>query len=383
VASRDHNGDENPSRVGYFAAIFVSALGHVAIFAFVFFIAPRFLHPADAAPPAYTVKIVDNIPAGDLGTHLPRINRHTANESKAAAPKPEESKVKTEAPKPEKLALNEEKNALNINAKPTDAPTETPTPTIEPTVAPTIEPTPEPTVEPAPSLEPPIEATEEPTVAPTPTPEPTPAPTKTKHPTPKPTPVKAHNRPKAGSTVAMIASTPSVAARMAQLKRKLREEQAKELAKNPPPDDEDEEEDETEMPDNTATGPAGGGPVVSSNPPSEGKGYGIGGPGEGSAGILKDPEFLIYYKTVQDQIKKAWTFTGGSNDLTATVSFAIGPDGALLGLKIGTSSNDSAFDDSVIRAIRRAAPFPAPPEKFRDDFSSGIQARFQLGELKS
>jgi TonB family protein len=122
--------------------------------------------------------------------------------------------------------------------------------------------------------------------------------------------------------------------------------------------------------------------VVANIPPSEGKGYGIGS-GAGSAGILKDPDFLLYYKTVQDQIKKAWTFTGGSNDLTATVSFAIGPDGALLGSKIGTSSNDGAFDDSVIRAIRRAAPFPAPPEKFRDDFSSGIEARFKLGELKS
>jgi hypothetical protein len=37
----------------------------------------------------------------------------------------------------------------------------------------------------------------------------------------------------------------------------------------------------------------------------------------------------------------------------------------------------------VIRAIRRAAPFPAPPEKFRDQFSAGIKAVFQLGELKS
>ncbi|HSY77986.1 MAG TPA: energy transducer TonB, partial [Verrucomicrobiae bacterium] len=107
------------------------------------------------------------------------------------------------------------------------------------------------------------------------------------------------------------------------------------------------------------------------------------GSGKGSLGILQDPEFLLYYKTVQDQIKKAWTFTGGSNDLTATVNFAIGPDGTLTALKIGTSSNDATFDDSVMRAIRRAAPFPAPPEKFRDQFSSGIKAVFQLGELKS
>jgi TonB family protein len=375
VASQDHNGDENPSRLGYFAAIFVSALGHVAIFALVFFIAPRFLHPAEAAPPAYTVKIVDNIPAGDLGTHLPRINRHAPNESKAAAPKPEESKVKNEPAKTEKLALNEDTNALKINAKPTDAPTETPTPTPEPTVAPTVDATPEPTVEPAPSLEPNIEGTEEPTIAPTP--EPTHQPTK--HATPKPTPEKARNRPKAGSTVAKIAATPSVAQRMAKLRRQLFEAHVKELAKNATSEDEDDDDD-TDMSDTTAKGPAGGGPVVASNA-SEGKGYGV-GPGEGSAGILKDPEFLLYYKTVQDQIKKAWTFTGGSNDLTATVDFAIGPDGTLIGLKIGTSSNDGAFDDSVIRAIRRAAPFPAPPDKFKDQFSAGIRAVFQLGELK-
>ena len=39
-------------------------LGHV-VFAFVFFIAPRWLHSEDKAPPAYTVKIVDALPAGD------------------------------------------------------------------------------------------------------------------------------------------------------------------------------------------------------------------------------------------------------------------------------------------------------------------------------
>ena len=217
MASPDHNGDENPSRLGYFAAIFVSALGHLAIFSFVFFIAPRFLHPAEAAPPAYTVKIVDNIPAGDLGTHLPPINRAAATESKSAAPKPAEAQVKTQPAKTE-LALNEDKNALKINAKPTEAPTETPTPTPEPTVARTIEPTPEATVEPAPSLEPNLEATEEPTIAPTP--EPTKQPRK--HATPKPTPDRTRNRPKSGSTVAKIAATPSVAQRMAKLRSEER-----------------------------------------------------------------------------------------------------------------------------------------------------------------
>jgi TonB family protein len=374
VASPDHNGDENPSRLGYFAAIFVSAIGHIAIFAFVFFIAPRFLHPAEAAPPAYTVKIVDNIPAGDLGTHLPPINRHSSNEPKTAAPKPQESRVKNEPPKPEKLALNEDKNALKINAKPSEEPAPTATPTPEPTV----EPTPEPSSEPTTALEPPLEESPEPSVEATPSPTPEPTHQPTRHATPKSTPDRVRNRPKGESTVAKIASTPSVAARMAKLRHDLLEHHLKDLANNPPPDDDDD--DDTDEPEMADKGPAGGGPVVAPNA-IEGKGRGI-GTGEGSLGILKDPEFLLYYKTVQDQIKTAWTFTGGSNDLTATVDFAIGADGTLTGLKIGTSSNDSAFDDSVLRAIRRAAPFPAPPEKFRDQFSAGIKAVFQLGELK-
>ena len=164
------------------------------------------------------------------------------------------------------------------------------------------------------------------------------------------------------------------------LRRRLLAEHVKELAKNPPPEDEDERRYRHAR--HAIRRVRQGEDPSSQVSASEGAGYGVGA-GKGSVGILQDPEFLLYYKTVQEQIKKSWTFTGGSNDLTATVDFAIGPDGALTAVKIGTSSNDSAFDDSVIRAIRRAAPFPAPPEKFRDQFSSGIKALFQLGELKS
>jgi len=130
VAAPDRNEDAAPSRAGYFAAIIVSALGHLALFALVFFVAPRYLHQPDAPPPAYTVKIVDNIPAGDLGTHLPRINRHRTQEAKAE-PKPEQPKVKVEPPKPPDLAPNDDKNALALNTKKLESPTETPTP--EPT----------------------------------------------------------------------------------------------------------------------------------------------------------------------------------------------------------------------------------------------------------
>jgi TonB family protein len=356
VAAPDRNEDELPSRAGYFAAIIVSALGHLGLFALVFFVAPRYLHQPDAPPPAYTVKIVDNIPAGDLGTHLPRINRHRSEEAKAE-PKPEEPKVKVEPPKPPDLAPNDDKNALALNTKKLDTPTETPTP--EPTVEPTPEPTPMPTE----------------------TPKPTPKPKK--HATPKPTPQASKRHPKAEASI--VIAKAAVEKALVALRKKNFEDHVKAVAKAAAEEKKNDDEDMDDGSDNeSADNPgdsSGGGPVAGSVA-TAGKGYGV-GPGEGSQGILKDPEFLLYYNTVQDQIKKAWTFTGGSNDLTATVDFAIGADGTLTGAKIGDSSKDSAFDDSVIRAIRRAAPFPAPPDKYRDLFSSGIKANFQLGELKS
>jgi TonB family protein len=100
-------------------------------------------------------------------------------------------------------------------------------------------------------------------------------------------------------------------------------------------------------------------------------------------GIQQDPQFLLYYQTVQDRIKKAWNYVGGNGDLTTSVQFAIGPDGNLTGVKVTQSSQDPAFDESVMRAIRHAAPFPPPPEKYRSDFGEGVDADFKLGELKS
>jgi hypothetical protein len=143
--------------------------------------------------------------------------------------------------------------------------------------------------------------------------------------------------------LAKAEATPSVEDRLAMIKRKLLADHLKWAKKHPDEgDDEETDDDSAESP----AGPKGGGPVVGPSA-SNGKGYGI-GPGAGSAGSLQDLDFLLYYQAVQDQIKKSWNFAGGSNDLTATVDFAIGPDGALTLAKIGQSSNDSAFDDSAI-----------------------------------
>ncbi len=53
----------------------------------------------DTTPPGYTVKIVDNIPAGDLGTHLPRLTQDQPHpEHRTEQPKPAVEQHKTPPP---------------------------------------------------------------------------------------------------------------------------------------------------------------------------------------------------------------------------------------------------------------------------------------------
>ncbi len=120
--------------------------------------------------------------------------------------------------------------------------------------------------------------------------------------------------------------------------------------------------------------------ITSTTPPPGSYSTGI---STGTADVQQDAVFLFYYSTVQDKIEKAWNYAGGSADLTAVVDYAIGPDGSVTNVKIVQSSNDYAFDESVIRAIRRAAPFAPPPEKYRALWRDGVQATFRLRDLTS
>src|SRR5579862_3526829 len=121
VANQPRNRIERPGWAGYAAAILVSALGHAGFLAFALLILPNWLHSATVAPPSMTVKIVDNIPAGDLGTHLPKLASRKKPEpeevAKADEPRPPEEKP-PEPPKPD------DKDAVALN---TIGPTPTPT----------------------------------------------------------------------------------------------------------------------------------------------------------------------------------------------------------------------------------------------------------------
>jgi colicin import membrane protein len=344
-----------PPRLGYIVAMTVSAAGHAALFALVFLVMPAYLHSDQTPPPAYTVKIVDNLPAGDLGTHLPRLSGRVRPKPPPKQIAKAEEHFETHEPKiePLKPPPEEEKNAISLKSLLTPTPTPTPPP-VESLITPV--PTAEPTAKPAPKR----------TAKKIARVRPTPAPVR-RH--------REHPREKPPVMIAKAERTPGVEESLAKIRQHLLAEHLKhENAKAA----ESAEEDETR---NAGKEVSGGGPVVASVA-TEGSGLGV-GPGTGSAGIQQDLQFLLYYRTVQQKIKKAWSFPGGPSDLTATVSFAIGPDGSLTAVRVTKSSRDPAFDESVIRAIRRAAPFPPPPDKYRSEFAGGIEALFKLGELKS
>jgi TonB family protein len=156
--------------------------------------------------------------------------------------------------------------------------------------------------------------------------------------------------------------TPNVKQQLAKLRAKLMAEHLREMKEEGSEDHEDS------------------GPVLASRE-SEGRGYGVGS-GSGSSGVLQSPEFLLYLQDLQKKIKDAWNFAGNDPKLTATVTVGINPDGSLNEIRVTDSSRNPAFDDSVVRAIKLAAPFPAPPEKYRTEFAGGYPVIFNLGALK-
>jgi periplasmic protein TonB len=363
VAAPVLSDDDRPGRLGYIAAIAASAIAHVAIVLIVLFVLPSLFSSAPIAPVAYTVKVVDSIPAGDLGTRLPRLDdshRHEPPPPEAKReepPKPPEEKPPAPPPSDDKNALA--LNSIKATSTATPTPTPTPTPTSEETPAPTPAETPAP---------PP------PSPSPTPRPHRTPRPKPKPRATPRPSP-KARPQPTATPiAMAWAEPTPDVQERLKKVREQLLAEHLKEMSS--------ENDADTAAARNAKpiANPSGG-PVVADRE-SPGKGYGV-GPGSGSAGIQQDPDFLLYYQDVQERIKKAWSFDGNNPDLTATVTFGINPDGSLNAVKVTDTSRDPAFDDSVVRAIRRAAPFGPPPGKYQSQFAGGVEAVFKLSDLDS
>lgn len=92
--------------------------------------------------------------------------------------------------------------------------------------------------------------------------------------------------------------------------------------------------------------------------------------GKGGGGITRGLEFIMYTQQLQRRVQESWIVAEKKPGLVAAVSFRIQPDGDIQELELTQSSGDNVFDQSVVRAIRKAAPFPPPPQSYAQEFAA-------------
>jgi colicin import membrane protein len=92
--------------------------------------------------------------------------------------------------------------------------------------------------------------------------------------------------------------------------------------------------------------------------------------GEGGGGVARGIEFIMYTQELQRRVQESWIVAEKQPGLVASVSFKIQPDGDVQELELTRSSGDSVFDQSVVRAIRKATPFPPPPQSYAQEFAT-------------
>jgi TonB family protein len=70
---------------------------------------------------------------------------------------------------------------------------------------------------------------------------------------------------------------------------------------------------------------------------------------------------------MQRRIEDSFTWPGTRNDLTTTIRFTILDNGEITGIRLLKPSADRSYDDSVIRALRKASPLPPLPDNAKNE----------------
>lgn len=96
---------------------------------------------------------------------------------------------------------------------------------------------------------------------------------------------------------------------------------------------------------------------------------------------LFDLEFKAYYNKVGSRIQSLWVYTGEGRGLEAWLSIKIARSGELKAVGVERRSGSSLFDESAMKAVKKAAPFPPLPEGLEGDFLE-IGVRFCPGGCK-
>ncbi len=107
----------------------------------------------------------------------------------------------------------------------------------------------------------------------------------------------------------------------------------------------------------------------------------LGSGGRGGPGVVKGIDFIAYQNRMLSTIKDNWAWVGGQrSNLRVVVHFGIKENGEIVGLKIVQPSGDTSYDESVLRALKKSSPLPAPPEAVRKDFAD-VEISFRPRDL--
>lgn len=92
------------------------------------------------------------------------------------------------------------------------------------------------------------------------------------------------------------------------------------------------------------------------------------GAGQGMTRDALDARYHAYYGLIRDRVQENWKYPYKDDKVTIIVSIRIGKTGELMDARIAESSGNSLFDESLLGAIKKAAPFPGLPQGFLDNY---------------
>lgn len=113
-----------------------------------------------------------------------------------------------------------------------------------------------------------------------------------------------------------------------------------------------------------------------------GKGFGagrVGGQGMGG-GELRPPEFFRYRDLLLARIKESWRWYDVNANFITQIAFEMQPDGTAKNVRVVKGSGNPTFDESVIRAVMKASPFPPPPESVYTKYFKSVTTTFDPRE---
>lgn len=105
--------------------------------------------------------------------------------------------------------------------------------------------------------------------------------------------------------------------------------------------------------------------------------------GSGS-GTPMDPELARYIVKLRQRILPHWTplprLIRENPDIETVVGVWLDPDGVVQVVRVLKDSGSASYDQSCLRAVRKAARLPLPPDKYLSKLNQGIAIRFPASD---